>query len=223
MPGLSLTCLPDYMQKKLLLPILTLLLILGSGMYSMLQAQKRLPTEWGISVGVHHSRFLMKRLIEYRGAYQGNGYDFEAYVNLPYSIRGRQMSLRLGAQFSALHAQGVRQIDTVATEVDVNLGLLRLPIQFQFLFRGFAVRPFIQGGANVAFPLYRRGEIRRQEQNLLSEFLVSNVMVGAVLGTGLRIPLQEKLNLTIEARYSFNSINIFDYVSSFQALVGVTF
>ena len=187
------------------------------------KARQKLNWIKGIRVGMNFNRMKLSRLNEYRGVYPKSGIEIGGYIGFAYEPSFERFMIHMEVLYSQANAAGSVLIEDIANDVDFRLDLLRFPILFSYTAPTERVRFMLLGGPNLGTLLGKKGKIEYDGVNYLPEFLVSPIVVGVSLGTGVMIPIQDKFELTIDSRFNLSYLNIFDTFTGIQFMMGIGF
>ena len=188
------------------------------------KTQKRnLKFKAGIRFGYLQNRVKLSRLDEYRGIYPQGGISVGAYVGMAHEPYFERFMIHLEFMYDQINARGSVEVDQIPNEVDFTLNAIRVPVLFSYTFPGSAVRPVILLGPSLGRMISQKGRIDYQGVDYLPELQITPLVVSGTFGVGAMVPIQEKIEISLDARYNLGYINIFDTFSQFKVLLGVGF
>ena len=196
----------------------------SASIHQIEKAQKRnLKLKAGIRFGYLQNRVKLSRLDQYRGIYPKGGISMGVYVGMAHEPYFERFMIHLEIMYDQINAEGSVEVDQIPNDVDFTLNALRIPVLFSYTFPGERIRPVIFGGPSLGRMISQKGRIEYLGTDYLPELQITPLVVSGTFGVGAMVPIIEKIEISIDARYNIGYINIFDTFSQFKVLLGVGF
>lgn len=160
-------------------------------------------TEFGFVSSVYQLDVSFKRQKEYFGEYTGQGQEFGIYFQS--SLVG-EVDLRA----SLMYSQYAFRSQDSFLNLNVNLGLVRLPISLVYTVPWEKIQPQLSLGFNLGHLVHRGGYIFYRKEDVLPRYWASTITSGLHGGLGLQKVFDNSWILRLSAGMSLDVVNPFD-------------
>lgn len=176
----------------------------------------------GVKGGWSSSNFRLYRNIDYRGTFKGdNGYDIGAFVEATFAEKKLSFQIEGMYSFSQVHAEQV--VDDDVKKIDIELKMLRFPVNVKYTLTQGKIAPFIAAGPNIGVALEKKGSLLNNGQQHWEKMPISGMLIGMQAGTGINFQIARKVQLQTEVRWMLTNLNIQDRMNHIQLSMGVRF
>lgn len=163
--------------------------------------------EFGVVSSVYQLDISFKRQKEYYGVYTGQGQEYGIYFQP--NLVG-QVDLRASLMYSQY---AFRSKDSII-DLNVNLGLVRLPLSLVYTVPWKKIQPQISLGFNLGHLVRRGGYIFYRSENVLPRYWASTITSGLHAGLALQKIFANNWVLRLDGGMSLDVVNPFDKFTS---------